>query len=349
MKDYTRKPILRGLPEPEYIDSGLWFINIGLGTNSAAVYELHRLDVLHNGHEKAVMVFSDTGGERPDTYDYEYEFYKMCKRDGFEFVRTCYKEKGKQVTLEEHCLRYKMLPSIAYGGHRRSCSMKFKGAVIDKEIKNRPEVIDILMENHKEVQLSRELKKLGFEYRPKIKRINRVLGFDADEDHRVEDYDDYFFKWHFPLYESGITREFCKDLIVSQSSVLPPKSSCDFCPVASKNPSDIREYAKRYPERMKEIIHMERVGVSAGGYNKKHLITRYKGELVDKSNYIESQWNEMLSSGDMEIEEVDMWATSKIQGLAGHKGSWEQMLNQGDMFDDDFEEFPISSCIHCNL
>ena len=344
-----RKPILRGLPEPDYIDSGLWFMNLGMGRNSAASYELHKLDVIYNNVSRAVMVFSDTGGESPDTYDYEYEFYNMCKEDGFEFVRTCYKENGKQVTLEQHCLRYKMLPSIAYGGHKKSCSKKFKGDVIDRYIKSRPEVVEILIENKLEVDKSRELMKLGFEYRPKIKRINRILGFDADEDHRVDDYDNYFFKWHFPLHESGITRELCKDLIIYQGATVPPKSSCDYCPVRSKDPSDIRQYAKRYPERMKEIIHMERVGTSSGGYNKKQLICHYKGQMVDKANYPDEQWKEMIESGFMEMEEVEVWNNAKVLGLAGQKGSWENMLSQGDMFDDQFEQFPISSCYHCDL
>ena len=92
-------------------------VAFGGGTNSAAMLiEMQKRSVIPD-----LILFADTGGELPETYKFVTEFSKWLearKMPKIEWV------KYKKETLEENCLRVKMLPSLAYGF--KGCSHKYK-------------------------------------------------------------------------------------------------------------------------------------------------------------------------------------------------------------------------------
>src|ERR1044072_1684986 len=85
----------------------------GAGLDSTGIlagwYEsgLQMIDPIH------VIVFADTGGERPHTYEFIETMQTWLREHGFPPI-TIVRKGGRQETLEENCLRMNMLPSLAY-------------------------------------------------------------------------------------------------------------------------------------------------------------------------------------------------------------------------------------------
>src|SRR5215469_1282443 len=79
-----------------------------------------------------LILFADTGGEKPETYAYVSRFSEWLKEHGMLPITTVRKTTkregrfhgpGETLTLEQHSLETKTLPSVAYG--MKSCSLKF--------------------------------------------------------------------------------------------------------------------------------------------------------------------------------------------------------------------------------
>src|ERR1035438_359327 len=86
-----------------------------------------------------LILFSDTGGEKPETYHYVAKMSEWCKKNLGHYITTVSKSTKRQgrhhapgyaLTLEQHCLDTKTMPSVAYG--MKSCSLKFKREPIDR-------------------------------------------------------------------------------------------------------------------------------------------------------------------------------------------------------------------------
>ena len=93
-------------------------VAFGGGTNSAAMLiEMQRRQVIPD-----LILFADTGGELPETYEFVKVFSRWLQDKGMPKIELV---KYKRETLEENCIRSKMLPSLAYGF--KSCSQKFIG------------------------------------------------------------------------------------------------------------------------------------------------------------------------------------------------------------------------------
>jgi 3'-phosphoadenosine 5'-phosphosulfate sulfotransferase (PAPS reductase)/FAD synthetase len=102
----------------------------GLGVDSTAMLiEFARL-----GLRPDLILFADTGGEKPETYAYLRVIRPFLARVGFpDVVVVRYQPKRAAYhTLEEQCLHTGTLPSLAYGG--KSCSLKYKRRPQDKYI-----------------------------------------------------------------------------------------------------------------------------------------------------------------------------------------------------------------------
>ena len=106
-------------------------VAFGGGVNSTAMLvEMHK-----RGIKPDLILFADTGGERPETYAAVEAVSAWCAAHGMPAIGTVKKTyQGEPETLEANCLRMNMLPSIAYGF--KSCSMKFKTDPQDKYCNN---------------------------------------------------------------------------------------------------------------------------------------------------------------------------------------------------------------------
>lgn len=91
-------------------------VSYGAGTNSTAML----IGLAERGERPDLILFADTGGERPDTYRHLDTVRKWCESVGFPNITTV----SETITLEEDCLTRRALPGLAYGF--KSCSEHFK-------------------------------------------------------------------------------------------------------------------------------------------------------------------------------------------------------------------------------
>jgi 3'-phosphoadenosine 5'-phosphosulfate sulfotransferase (PAPS reductase)/FAD synthetase len=86
----------------------------GLGVDSTAML----VEFAHRAIRPDLILFADTGGEKPETYAYLPVIQEYLARVGFPSVVTVrYEPKWAAYdTLEDQCLHTGTLPSLAYGG-----------------------------------------------------------------------------------------------------------------------------------------------------------------------------------------------------------------------------------------
>jgi hypothetical protein len=84
------------------------------------------IEFARRGIRPDLILFADTGGEKPETYRYLSVIRPFLARVGFpDVVVVRYQPvRAAYHTLEGQCLHTGTLPSLAYGG--KSCSVKFK-------------------------------------------------------------------------------------------------------------------------------------------------------------------------------------------------------------------------------
>ena len=243
-------------------------VTYGAGTNSTALL----IECFNRGIKIDLIIFSDTGAERPHTYQYVKTFSKWLVDNGMPEIVTVRKG-GNGETLEEECLRMKCLPPIAYGF--KTCSHKYKIQPVDKYLNN--------------WQPSKDVWK-------KDEKATKFIGFDADESHRIKDFTDDKYEVRYPLVEWDMGRDDCIKTIQDAGLCLPGKSACFFCPNSKQ--SEIKQLQHVYPDLAKRCIEME-------------------------ANAMES--------------------LTQIKGL-GRNFSWTDLMNNPDMFEDDFDFTPEMTC-----
>ena len=197
----------------------------GAGVNSSAViFGLHdRLEM------PEVITFSDTGGEKPHTYEVVRRMSKWLVERNYAPIVVL---RSPNETLEESVLRLRTLPSVVFGF--RTCSQRFKKEPQEKYL------------NHHEG--ARAVWARGG-------KVIKMIGFDADEPHRAVDFEDEKYRNSYPLIEWGWGREECERRI-NQEGLTIGKSACFFCPSSRK--SEIAELKAIYPELAERAIAMER-------------------------------------------------------------------------------------------
>jgi hypothetical protein len=210
-------------------------VSYGAGTNSTAMLVL----LWRKGITPDLISFADTGGEKPHTYQHIETMQNWLKSIGFPQIIIVKKQYrgGEIANLFDHSVSRKMLPSLAYGF--KKCSQKFK---IQPQIK---------LKNN--FPLFKEHWKAGG-------KVLNLIGYDIDEPNRVQNSlaavaKDKKYYTAYPLYEEGMTREDCIELIKSEGLPAPGKSACFFCP-ASKLP-EIAALKNTYPDLYRAALDME--------------------------------------------------------------------------------------------
>lgn len=209
----------------------------GGGTNSTAML----IGMQERGIPADVILFADTGAERPETYEYIQTFEKWLRSHGMPAITWLeyFDESGTRLSLETESLKSGTLPSIAYGYKR--CSLKHKRGVQDKFCNGNKEM--------------REIWNAGG-------RVNKFIGYDAGEPERRErafayDISDKKYKNLYPLIDDwGWGREECKAAIKGEGLPLPGKSSCFFCPSMKK--AEIRDLYLNHRDLFDRAVAIER-------------------------------------------------------------------------------------------
>jgi hypothetical protein len=203
-------------------------VSYGAGTNSTALL----VGMVSLNIRPDAIIFSDTGGERPETYSYLSYFNHWLVQKGFPeitIVKYATKE-GRQITLEEYLLEKKVLPPVAYGF--KSCSDKFKIRPLEKFIKaNFPK-----------------------------QNIQMYIGFDTGESRRIRTNPKKDHHNVYKLIEWGWDRKRCIEEIANVGLCLPGKSSCFFCPNMKK--PEILELSSELKDRAIKIEQNAKEGLS---------------------------------------------------------------------------------------
>jgi hypothetical protein len=202
--------------------------SFGGGVNSTAML----IGLWQRGDPIDAVLFADTGGEKPHTYDFIADMDRWLRIKGLPRL-TVVKTRGQYSSLEDNCLKKNMLPSLAYGF--KGCSQKYK----------------IRPQNYWSNRWppAKEAWKAG-------EKVVKYIGIDAAEERRAKIKEDDKYIYRYPLIDWGWDRDDCITAIKEQALPMPSKSSCFFCPASTTK--DIRELAERYPDLALRAIQMER-------------------------------------------------------------------------------------------
>lgn len=211
-------------------------LSYGGGVNSVALMIL----VIRENLPLDEVVFADTGGEVPETYDYLAITRGYLQTQGIPF--TVVAKRGP--SLYANAWRRRVLPSAVW----RWCTRDYK-------------VTPIL----------RHYRSLG-------KHVNQYLAIAWDEIERLKDSRVDYVTNLYPLVDRRITRADCVVLIEEAGLPVPPKSSCFFCPFGSldrwrwlhethptlyQEATALEEHSKHFPaQRLTDQAFRKRTEVS---------------------------------------------------------------------------------------
>ena len=207
-------------------------VAFGGGVDSTAMV----IGLVERGEPIDLILFADTGAERPETYKHIESFNAWLRERGCVEIQTVKKMKdGEVYTLEKDCLKNECLPSIAYGFKR--CSDHFKIRPQHSFVREWKPAVDVWASGEKVV---------------------KYIGYDAGETRRKDNADrkvDNKYEYKYPLIDWGWEREECLDAIKAAGLELPPKSACFFCP--SSRPAEIVALGQLHPDLLDRALDME--------------------------------------------------------------------------------------------
>lgn len=230
----------------------------GMGTNSTALI----IEMVRRGERIDAILCADTGGERPRTYAYREMFSEWLVAHGYPPI-TVVKKGGRQETLEEDCLRRGALPSLSYG--RKTCSLRFKQEPQTRWLNNWAAAKACWAAGGKVIKL---------------------IGYDMDEPHRGQPYQDEKFINRYPLLEWGWGRQECIEAIAAAGLPQPGKSSCFFCPSMTK--PEILQLRQEEPALLIRALNIEATASRSGNMESVNGLGRRLNwgeyiELVDEA------------------------------------------------------------------
>ena len=237
----------------------------GLGVNSTAML----VEFARRGIVPDMILFADTGGEKPETYRYLPVIQEYLKTVKFPPVVTVrYEPKTATYhTIEGQCLHTGTLPSLAYGG--RSCALKYKVSPQNKLIVQTYPPAEFVERG------KRVVRAIGFdagEERRTYAGVVKAIGLDAGEQHRLtwakpkpEEkerkpsreawLDEKYFVFWYPLFGWGLDRAACERVIRDAGLPVPVKSACFYCPASKKK--EIVWLREHHPELLARALAIE--------------------------------------------------------------------------------------------
>lgn len=201
------------------------------------------------------ILFADTGGELPRTYQFICLFSDWLEARGYPRVTTVRNiatrdskqgaKKGVFESLEDQLLRLGNLPPVAYGSH--TCAAKMKV---------RPQDLHI-----EQSEWARASWAQG-------RKVLKLVGFEAGEGYRAarKSFRDVAngekYEIHFPLIEWGWDRAACEAVIAQAGLPSPGKSACFFCPMRKEE--EIVDLEREHPELYARALALEARALDSG-------------------------------------------------------------------------------------
>mgnify|MGYP001024857288 CR=1 FL=1 len=185
-------------------------LSFGGGVNSTALM----VHLVEQGCPLDEVIFADTGGELPQTYDYLESVVSYLRNRDIPFRRVV----SKGGFLYDRCLRRRVIPSEIW----RWCTRDFK-------------ILPIYAY-----------------YRSLGVHVNQYLGISYEERDRKRESGVPYTTNRYPLISRRINRDRCIDLIIGAGLKLPVRSGCFFCPFNSLSRwvEICRDHAELYSKAM---------------------------------------------------------------------------------------------------
>ncbi|MCG3207178.1 MAG: hypothetical protein FOGNACKC_00778 [Anaerolineae bacterium] len=263
-------------------------VSYGIGTDSTAlIVELQR-----RGIRPDAILFSNPGNEKVITYEYiavmdswlatvDFPPLTIVRYQPQKFKWNPYR------TLAGNCISNRTLPSLAFG--YKSCSLKWKGAVLDKEVTHQFGGQPVY-------------RAVGYDCSPKDMRRFATASGKANKERP----DDVFI---YPLQVWGYDRRDCERIIDEAGLPQPGKSSCHFCP--AMKPEEVDELPL---EQLVGIVVIEANASpnleTVAGLWRKSRITDYirergllPGDVIDR---LWAKWSGARVITDMQLLSEDV-------------------------------------------
>jgi 3'-phosphoadenosine 5'-phosphosulfate sulfotransferase (PAPS reductase)/FAD synthetase len=212
------------------------FVSYGMGLDSTAV--LVGLQV--RGIRPDLILFADTGAEKPETYAYLAVINEWLEEVGFPLVQVVRYQPvtATYTTLEGACLTNEVLPALAFNQHQ--CALRFKRDVLNKALK-------AWALGQRAIEAGKRIQKvIGYDNGASdLKRSAKALRLQAAMRAKIDARLAELGKapladqWEAanteirPLLQDWkLSREDLPALIESAGLPIPPKSACFFCPAS---------------------------------------------------------------------------------------------------------------------
>lgn len=246
-------------------------LSLGVGVQSSflalAMTDKYRIDKVYNKLKGAVVIFADTGSEKPKTMDYWANVVEPeLKASDIEY----YVVKSDEGELLDYYRRNDKIPFRRY----RGCTDMFKLQPIRNKLK------ELWPDYHRDHP------------------VEMILGITTDEITRVKDSRVKYIKNIFTLVDLDYSRDSLYGYYEEWGLEPPVKSGCYCCPFA--RPSEIVEFGREYPKLIELVIDMEENAI-AKNYKQKGP-TGYKMQLLN-GKYTVKQ----LIEADKEQTGLDEW------------------------------------------
>lgn len=235
----------------------------GAGVDSTAML----VGMQQRGEVPDLILFADTGDEKPETYAYLPIINEWLSRVGFPQVTIVKNAAPKtgDLALSTRCLRLGTLPALAYGGH--TCSIVWKIEPQQKFIKRWAPAKAAWAAGINVTQC------VGYDAGPR----------DSCRQYKAEGKAAKGYTNRFPLIEWGWDRERCKAEIAAAGLPVPVKSACFHCPASKRE--EILELQVKHPELAMIAVIMEKRAFEYGHKDERALGARGAG----------ASWTEILA------------------------------------------------------
>ena len=226
--------------------AGPLVVSYGVGVDSTAMLvAMQRRDIRPD-----LVLFSDVGAEKPETYAYLPIINAWLASVGFPLV-TVVRYRPKRApyrNLEGKCLANQTLPSLAFGKH--SCSLVFKVEPQNRFVQEWPPALRAWASGH------RVRKAIGYDSGEQDCRRRRKADAAVANNERAGHIDAQRYAYWYPLQEWNIDRVECLRLIALAGLPVPIKSACFFCPASRK--SEVVWLRDTHPMLFRRALRIER-------------------------------------------------------------------------------------------
>lgn len=209
----------------------------GMGVDSTAML----VGMQQRGERPDLILFADTGDEKPQTYAYLPVINAWLRKVGFPQVTVVKNARPKagDKSLSESLLRLGTLPALAYGAHQ--CSLVWKLDPQQKYIKQWAPAVEAWARGLEVVNC------IGYDAGPR----------DSCRQYKAEGKAKAGYRNRFPLIEWGWDRAECVRQILAAGLPVPVKSACFHCPASKKE--EIFWLKREVPE-----LHARALAIEAG-------------------------------------------------------------------------------------